>query len=343
MPAPVRFGYLCDFRNPPAWAKPWHRHYDEMLEFLAWTETIGFGHVVFAEHHGVVEDGYNPSPLMALMALATKTRTMRLSTGIALAPFYHPVRMAEDAAILDIVSNGRLELAVAVGFRKVEAEAYGFDFKTRGRRVDEMVQIMSRLLRGETLTFEGEFYQLRNCTLAPMGIQSPIPLLIGGVTPPAMRRAAQWGDGFLGPIEHYGTYEKYLSEFGKDPSKMRVGTMGSDDIYIVVSDDPEKTFHEVAPHMYWNYNSYAKMWAAETSDFVGTVRADANQQDLEAFKKSGAFRVLTPDEMIAHVRARRELGPFQTYSLMLPPGYPLEKMAEHAQLFADKVLPAFQA
>jgi alkanesulfonate monooxygenase SsuD/methylene tetrahydromethanopterin reductase-like flavin-dependent oxidoreductase (luciferase family) len=337
----VRFGYLFDFRNPEQWRRPWHEHYAEHLEFISWTETIGFEGVWLAEHHGVVEDGYNPSPLMMAQAIAVRTKTLRIATGIALAPFYHPVRLAEETAILDIVSNGRLDLALAVGFRSVEAAAYGVDFKTRGKRMNEMVQIIPRLWAGETVTFDGEFFQLNNCRLAPLPLQKPMPLFIGGVTKPALVRAAKYGTGFSGPIEHYAVYAEALRELGKDPADARVHTMGSDDIYIMVSEDPEKTLDEVAPHMLYNISSYARMWAAEGTSHPGTIKAE-DEMDLATFKKQGLFKVFTPDEAIAHIKKRRELGPFESYCMMAPPGLPLKKLAEHAELFANKVMPAFR-
>lgn len=339
----IRFGYLFDFRNPEAWRRPWPEFYAEQLEFISWTETAGFEGVWLAEHHGSIEDGYMPSPLMAAQAIAMKTNSMRIATGIALAPFYHPVRLAEDAAILDNMSNGRLDLALAVGYRRVEAEGYGFDFKSRGRRTDEMVQILTRLWKGESVSFNGEFFQLKNSRIAPLPLQQPhLPLFLGGVTAPAVRRAAQFGDGFLGPIEHYAAYAQFLRELGRDPAKMRVGTMGRDDIWLMVSEDPEKTLDEVAPHMYYQHNSYAKWWAAEGTSYAGTVSAQDDKLDLESFKKSGVLKILTPHEAIAHIRTRRELGPFESYCMQVPPGFPVKKLAESAQLFANKVMPAFR-
>jgi hypothetical protein len=93
--------------------------------------------------------------------------------------------------------------------------------------------------------------------------------------------------------------------------------------------------------MLYNIGSYAKMWAAEGTSHPGTISAD-DDMDLEKFKKRGLFKVLTPEQAIAHIRSRRELGPFDSYCMMVPPGLPLKKLAESAELFAKKVMPAFQ-
>src|SRR3546814_9253395 len=86
-----------------------------------------------------------PSPLVALAAIAARTKTIKLGSAIALAPLYHPVRFAEECAVLDHLSNGRLEMAIAIGYRRREAEAYGVDFSKRGSRTDEFLEIVTRL------------------------------------------------------------------------------------------------------------------------------------------------------------------------------------------------------
>src|SRR3974390_1327043 len=110
----LTFGYLYDFRNPPGWRQSWTDLYAQTLEFIRWTETVGFDGAWVPEHHDA-EDGYVPSPLVVLAAIAARTRSLKLGAAIALAPLYHPVRFAEECAILDILSSGRLEMAVAIG------------------------------------------------------------------------------------------------------------------------------------------------------------------------------------------------------------------------------------
>src|SRR5579883_2591092 len=103
----VRFGFTMDLRNPEAWHRPWPELYAEHLDFIGWAETLGFDGVWLAEHHGIA-DGFPPSPFVIGAAIAARTKTLRIATAVALAPFYHPVRLAEDTAVLDALSNGRL-------------------------------------------------------------------------------------------------------------------------------------------------------------------------------------------------------------------------------------------
>ncbi|HTZ78027.1 MAG TPA: LLM class flavin-dependent oxidoreductase, partial [Stellaceae bacterium] len=170
----LTFGYLCDFRNPSQWHRPWPDLYAETLEFIRWSESVGFEGAWVPEHHGA-QDGYVPAPLLVLAAIAARTSTIRLGSAIALAPLYHPVRFAEECAILDILSNGRLEMAVAIGYRRREGEAYGVDFSTRGRRTDEFLEIVRRLWAGESFSFEGKHFRLQNASIAPTPPRGQIP------------------------------------------------------------------------------------------------------------------------------------------------------------------------
>jgi alkanesulfonate monooxygenase SsuD/methylene tetrahydromethanopterin reductase-like flavin-dependent oxidoreductase (luciferase family) len=331
----IRFGFGFDMRNPGPWRKPWADHYREHLEFIAWTETLGFEQVWIAEHHGD-EDGYCPSPLVVCATLAGMTKKMRLSTGIGLAPFYHPTRLAEDVAVLDAISNGRIELALGLGYLHREFQAYGVDVKTRGRRTDEIIHIVRRLWRGEEVTFDGEFYQLEKAKIFPLPIQKPhIPIYIGGAVKAGYLRAARHGDGYFGPTESIPDYMAAVAEVGTDPASTRVALIGTADSWLIVSDDPDKAMAEVAPHYFYQYNVYSK-WLEE-GDFV------LPKMDLEQFEQSGILNVLPPDRAIEHIRARVDAHPqLDSYALQAPVGLSMDKFAPYVETFAKTVLPAFK-
>jgi len=329
----VQFGYAFDMRNPEAWRKPWPDFYAEHLDFIAWTETIGFGGVWFAEHHGS-SDGYLPSPLTMASAVAARTKTMRIGTSIALAPFYHPVRLAEDTAVLDIISNGRFDLALAIGYVKAEATRYGLDFAKRARRTDEMLQIIRRLWQGETFSFEGDFYQLDKAMISPLPASGHMPLWIGGNSVPAYRRAAIHGDGFFGPVESFAAYAEEVKALGKEPSAARIRAIGANDMWHIVSEDPERTIEEVIDHIVYQTNSYAE-WQE------GTSTATFTRVTREQMRMAAGQWVMTPDQSIAHFKAKLALAPVESHAMMVPAGFPLDKLARHAELFAAKVMPAF--
>jgi alkanesulfonate monooxygenase SsuD/methylene tetrahydromethanopterin reductase-like flavin-dependent oxidoreductase (luciferase family) len=332
MAAPIRFGYGFDMRNPQQWFRPWADLYAEHLEFISWTETLGFDGVWLAEHHGI-DDGYLPSPLMVGAAIAARTTTMRICTGVALAPHYHPVRLAEDVAVLDLISNGRAELALGIGYLEAEARAYGFDSGNRGRMADEILQIVRRLWQGETVTFSGEFFSIDGARITPLPVQKPsIPLLVGAAKRAGLRRAARYGDGYIGGAEQYPTFVEEMHACGKDEKTARV--IGMDGMWMMVSEDPEETLHEVAPHAYYQINTYAQWQAGKDWGF--------EIMDFETFKTSGMITILTPEQAIVHMKSRLQTAPLESFCMQAPAGFPLSKLAEHAELFANKVLPAFR-
>ena len=321
-------------RNPPIWEKDWHEFYTAHLEFIAWSETIGFEGVWFAEHHGS-RDGYLPSPLVMAAAVASRTKTMRIGTSIALAPFYHPLRLAEDAAVIDIISGGRFDLAIALGYVKAEADCYGLDFSGRARRTDEMLQILQRLWRGETFSFEGEIFQLTNASISPLPVSRKMPLWIGGNSKPAYRRAARYGDGFFGPVESYADYAAEVAALGKERASARIRSIGANDMWHLVSEDPEQTIEEVLDHIVYQMNSYAE-WQE------GTTTAAFSRVTREQLRPVAGRWIMTPDQSIAHFKAKLAIAPVESHAMMVPAGYPLAKLARHAELFANKVMPAFR-
>ena len=333
MPNP-RFGYAFDMRNPPHWPKRWTDLYTEHLDFISWSETIGFEGVWFAEHHGSL-DGYLPSPLVMAAAVAARTKTIRIGTSIALAPFYHPVRLAEDAAVIDIISGGRLDLAVALGYVRAEADRYGLDFSKRAKRTDETLQIIRRLWRGETFSFEGDFFQLDNAKIAPLPVSERMPLWIGGNSKPAYRRAAKYGDGFFGPVESYPDYAAEVAALGMAPSAARIHSIGANDMWHLVSNDPERTIEEVLDHIVYQTNSYAE-WQE------GTATATFTRVTKDQMRPAANQWVMTPEQSISHFKAKLAIAPVESHAMMAPAGFPLDKLAYHAELFAKEVLPAFR-
>lgn len=332
----LRFGYGFDMRNPAQWYKPWADLYAETLEFIEHIEALGFENVWIAEHHGI-EDGYMPSPIVFGAGIATRTKKVRISQGVGLAPHYHPVRLAEDLAVLDILSNGRADFAMGIGYLGFEAEAYGWNRKKRGKISNEVIEIVRRLWQGETLDYDGEFYQLKGARCTPLPIQEGgIPMFIGGVSKPGFRRAAQLGDGFIGPVEFWPEYLEEVRAAGKDDKDARIVSMSYSDMWLLVSEDPEKTLDELAPHAHYQINTYAE-WQ-EGADW-----AVLSGMSIEEFKKAGVMRVMTPDECIAYIKSRQEAAPIEAFCMQAASGFPLSKLAEHAELFAKKVIPAFRA
>lgn len=332
----LQFGYLYDFRNPAQWQRPAADLYAETLDVIAWSETVGFDGAWVPEHHGA-EDGYMPSPLIALAAIAARTKKIKLGSAIALAPLYHPVRFAEECAVLDILANCRLEMALAIGYRRKETDAYGIDFSKRGSRFDEFLHIVRQLWAGETVSFEGKHYTVNNASIRPQSPRGQIPLYIGGFAEKALERVAKYADGYFGNEEVCGMYTGKLREQGKDPSAARIRIQG---LFTVVANDPEKAMHELAPYYHHVNNTYGE-WLNEDKA-IGLDDPLLKPMDLDAFKKSGILQILTPSAAIDKFRAMQARIPVEHFMLMKPPGLAAAKFVEYAELFASEVIPAFR-
>ena len=329
----LSFGYLYDFRNPPQWHRPWADLYAEILDIVAWTEEAGFDGAWVPEHH-LADDGYIPSPLVALTAMAARTKRIKLGSGIALAPLYNPVRFAEDCAVLDIVANGRLEMGLAIGYRRRENAAFGVDFTKRGRMFDEWLQIVTRLWAGETVDFAGQYYTVTGAKVMPPAPRGKIPLYVGGFGEKAMERVARYGDGYIGNEEVFSAFTDKLSEQGHDPAAAGVAVTG---LFIMVARDPEKAMDELAPYYHHVNNSYGEWFCEDKALGVDGMKP----MDLDAFKKSGTLQIWTPEEAIGKLRAMQARVPLESFMMMLPPGLPAAKFVEYAETFARYVMPAF--
>ena len=132
-----------------------------LLDQIAWGENNGFDDVWLSEYH-FIEDGYLPSILPVAAAIAARTKRIRIASGVILMPFHNPVRLAEDIAVVDVISGGRLELGLGVGYKVEEFESFGAPFKERGARTNESLGIVRRLLDGETVTLKSKFFDFNN-------------------------------------------------------------------------------------------------------------------------------------------------------------------------------------
>jgi alkanesulfonate monooxygenase SsuD/methylene tetrahydromethanopterin reductase-like flavin-dependent oxidoreductase (luciferase family) len=334
----IRFGLWYDFRNPSQWRQSPDRLYAETLDQIAWGDNNGFDDVWLSEHH-FIEDGYLPSIMPVAAAIAARTRKIRIASGVLLMPFHNPVRLAEDVAVVDVISGGRLELGVGVGFKHEEFDGFGVSFKERGARTNQSLEIIRRLLGGETVTFKSEFFDFKNIKLTPEPIQKPRPpIWLGGFTPPALRRAARYGDGFTVPGATRGVYDQYIAELKKQNRPTENIRFASAVWCLMVSNDPDKTFAEAADHVIYQANNYSQWLSA-----AGLSPLSEHLRDREQLRKSGLLQVLDPDGAVKTIRELANNVPItHFYSWTLPPGLPPKWAQTHLELFASKVIPAFR-
>jgi probable F420-dependent oxidoreductase len=171
--------------------------FEETLRECERAEAAGFDSVWLGEHHN--NPILYPAPLVGLAAVAGRTRRVSLGTGVLLLPLYHPMMVAEEGAMVDMISGGRLILGVGAGYAPEEFAAFGLSLKERGTRLEEGASLLHRLWTEGNVTYHGKHYRVDNATVGPRPVQRPRPpIWFGAWTEPAVRRAARLGEAWLG-------------------------------------------------------------------------------------------------------------------------------------------------
>ena len=252
----INYGLWYDFRNPMQWRQSFETFYAERLQQIAEAEDLGFTSCWLTEHH-FCEDGYTPSPLVLAGAIGARTRAMQLGTNLMLLPLHDPVRVAEDAATLSLVTGGRFDLGVGIGYRQLEFDQFGRKISHRPSLVEEGIEIVRRAWSGNPVNFSGKRFEVGDLCVTPAPEHTPA-ILLGGMAPPAIDRAARIADGFLctGGIG-IDIYAEALERHGKSMNDGSV-ILGC---WAIIAEDPEAEAAKVGEHVLYQANEYIK-WGA---------------------------------------------------------------------------------
>jgi len=297
------------------------------LDQAAWADDLGFDVVGLGEHH-CAEDGYNPSPLVLASAMAARTRQIKLRTSVLLAPLYDLPKLAEDAAVVQIVSRGRLLLGIGAGYRPVEFESFGRSLDDRWRAMGEVCEFLRRAWTGQPFDWDG-----RQVCVTPRPEPQAPPILLGGSSAAAARRAAHIADGWFPPLDArlWQPYREECLQLGRDdPGEYpRQGP-----IFLWVARDTEAGWREVMPHVLHQLRSYSEWTRAAFGKPAGPY---AGAIDEHSVRDSGAYRVVTPEQAVA---LARELGDHAVlYLNPLLAGMDTAASWRMLRLFEETVLP----
>lgn len=313
------------------------RLFPDTLREVALAEQLGFASVWLEEHHGNA-DHYWPSPMMALAAIAVRTSTIRLGTDVIVASFYEPVRLAEDAAVLQAISGGRFTLGIGIGYRPSEFELYGAALDGRGGRFEELIEVIRALWRGEHVDHDGRITV--HGSIEPRPDPLP-PIWIGGWGPRTIERAARLGDAWVpGPTAELdrlellrSDYDRALAAAGRRTDAVRRPL--TRDLVIAATD--AEAWELAEAHLLGAYRDEYGTWR---HPIIGSDDA-APTDSLEGLARD-RFIIGGPESCRAQIeRFRSRLGIDELILRLSFPGMPSSRIQAGLRLLGEHVLPAF--
>ena len=327
---------------PKGTDRTFHDEYRHTLEMVRVVEQEGLDAAWVSEHH-FSEDGYLPSLLVMLSALAAVTERIELGTGVLLAPFHDPIRLAEDFAVVDQLSGGRTICGLGIGWRDEEFREFGIPTRTRVRRLEEITQILRLAWREDRFDFTGRHYTYDGVAVTPKPARVP-PIFVGGFVDDAIRRAGRIADGY---ISSRADPERVAESFSlAAQERARAGGEGPPAVAVLingyVTDDPDRDWPLVRDGVGHQLGVYAG-WRAGT-DLPGKP-LEVMPPDEATIRKTTAYG--TPDEVIASLEPfARTLADYPESHLIVRlhyPGMDLEPGTRAIRLFAREVAPRLRA
>ncbi|MDP6454659.1 MAG: LLM class flavin-dependent oxidoreductase [SAR202 cluster bacterium] len=315
--------------------------YQEFMDEVIRAEELGFDSAWLEEHHGV-KDHYWPSPMMCLAGVATRTSQIVLGTDIIVLPFYHPVRVAEDAATLDVMSGGRFILGAAIGYRPDEFALYQAPLKMRGARYVEALTLIRRLWTEDTVSYSGKYYQVEDARIEPRPDQA-LPIWLGGWGDLSLERAATLGDAWVpGPtadleklLDCQDTYREHLIAGGAEIEAVPTPLTRE----VVIAETDSQALELAERHLLVNYrDEYGGGWQ---HPLIGsTDSTDVNRIDTLSRDR---FIIGSPETCIRQIqRFVDTFGMDHLICRLYFPGMSHTHIMTELELLANEVMPAFK-
>jgi natural product biosynthesis luciferase-like monooxygenase protein len=318
-------------------------------------EDMGFDHAWAPEHH-FTEYGFCASPMLTLAAMASVTKRIRLGTGVVVLPFNDPVRIAEEGAMLDLMSDGRLDLGVGRGFQPVEFSGFGVDQAKSHEKLIEALQIIERAWTCETVAFKGKHFDIAEHAVRPQPIQQPHPpIWLAAVTGPSFEMAGTRGynllcslvPGFHGVLtaEYLHTYRRALMTSGHDPTKKQIGAL----CMAYCAETTAQARQDFAEPVLWCFRqienyipAHSAAQPAETYEEYERIRRFAHTINWNELLKARALVCGNPEDCIKQIEEMRTQHGFtQLICWTRLAGLEHRKVLRSMELMSKHVLPHF--
>jgi alkanesulfonate monooxygenase SsuD/methylene tetrahydromethanopterin reductase-like flavin-dependent oxidoreductase (luciferase family) len=331
-------GYLPCTQDPPS-GQNMARVLDEIIAEARAAEASGWDGCFITEHHQQ-PDGYLPSPLLMAGLIGMRTQRLKVGTCVLLLPLYHPVHVAEDCAIIDLATKGRLVVSVGVGYQPPDFDAFGIPISARARRTAEALEIMRLAWKGDRFSFHGKQFNLTDTLISPRPFQQPgPPVWMAAWTPAGLRRAARMADGWIAdPVQSLPVIKEFAERYRTEAAKVGRTPYVCLMRDAVIAESLEKAAAESAPTMvthrfYFNYGAYVP------DEYLKNVKG---ADDL-TFAVAAKNRIVagSPNDCLEQLQMwKEELRPdYLIIRLRQPGGPPHERALDAIRVLGESVLP----
>jgi alkanesulfonate monooxygenase SsuD/methylene tetrahydromethanopterin reductase-like flavin-dependent oxidoreductase (luciferase family) len=328
--APPTFGLWYDFRNPKQWDTPIGPLYRETLDQIAWAESLGWGSAWVSEHH-FADDNYCSSPLTVCSAIGQRTKTMRIGTNIVVAALHEPIRLAEDATAIGLMTGDRFDLGVGLGYRELEFESFGRIRKQRPSLMEDAMAIIRNSWSGSDAGYQGKRLSAAPYSVTPVPEKAPL-LLVGGQSPAGINRAASLGDGVITLAnDHCQVYVDALKTHGKNVDEGRIYASQ----WSIVAEDPEAVWAKIGENVLYQFNKYIEWGSFEGPDQPDHFPTPQSLLDAGAYRLMDASMAV--DDLVAWGSEFPQIKDFHYWAQY--PGESIESGSERIQYMADHVIP----
>src|SRR5215510_517810 len=353
----MRFGTFFFFQAAPGLTHEEVVHRE--LEQMEWTEELGFDQIWLTEHH-FIDYGLSVDPATLASAAAAQTRRVRIGLAAAILPFHHPLRLAEQMALVDIISDGRLDVGVGRGNRPAEFAGYRVPQQESRERFDETVDVMQRAWIDERFSYRGRFFAFDDVRVIPKPVQRPHPPLYqvcvskDGIENTALRGWPMLNSVLFGPVDQLvgnrDTYVETLRKAGRSAEEIaallrRWGVSRQ----IYVADTDARALADTKEAELWYQESFRRFVIPDRIEdahptlqpgFRAMAERLANVTWEGLVRETLAFG--SPDTVARHIETMRDLGVGQVMCWMNFGGLAQDKVRRSMELFARDVMPRFR-